>query len=590
MRHRSKRNDFSPSRTMFGRTGILKHLPNQEDYVQSVNPNISALRIAGVYSIIGVLWILLSDRFLVMLVDDKRRLQFLSVAKGWLFVFLTAGLLFVLIRRTLNGIKKTDEQRLAAYRSAVLAHEELEQAYEEIIATEEELRIQYEQLEDQQHRIHENENKLEFLAYHDSMTGLPNKQALFDRSKQGLAEGCYGALLFLDIDNFKYINDTMGHEIGNALIVGASERLQQLIGHRGELYQFGGDEFVFLFSDLGYADEAERLANMILLEFRKALPLDRSEYHIGFSIGISLYPSHERDVMELVQLSEIAMYRAKESGKGTYVLYDEGMTRRYRERMIIEKHLHEAKDKDEFYLVYQPQFNMKANRVTGLEALMRWKSAALGEISPGKFIEIAEDSHLIIPLGAWVLRGACRELKRLRDLGHVDVTMSVNISLLQLMQPDFCQQVMETLLEYRLPPECLELELTESLFMESYDAVVAKLNVLRKANIRIALDDFGTGYSSLSYLTHLPITTLKIDKSFIDTLLTDRNQSILVEQIIQIGKRIGMGLVAEGVEWKEQGDRLSELGCETIQGYLFSRPLPSEQVETLLAAQTHTIE
>ncbi|WP_058302953.1 putative bifunctional diguanylate cyclase/phosphodiesterase [Gorillibacterium timonense] len=586
MRQKQANKDFRNKLAAFGHRQMPELVPLESDLPETFSPIRSSLRIAGLYVLIGGVWILLSDRILALLVSDVHLLNTISVAKGWFFVLLTGLLLYLLIRRTLARIKKTECQLQRSYRERVLAHEELEQAYEEITATEEELRMQYEQLEEQQERLFENERKLEHLAYHDVLTGMPNKLALFERAAAGLQTGGgRSALLFLDIDNFKYINDTMGHDFGDELIVKACERLVAILDGQGTVYQFGGDEFLLLLPRIQDVADAEEIAGRILSEFRKALDIRKSLFHIGLSIGISLYPDHGQDMMELVKRADIAMYRAKETGKGASVLYDESMTDRFTERMTIEKLMYQARDLNEFFLVYQPQYDVKTGAVAGLEALVRWTSPTLGEVSPLKFIEVAEDTHLIIPLGTWVLKSACRELKKLHDQGYPKLTMSVNISLLQLMQTDFCEQVLDTLQEYGLRPDCLELELTESLFIESYDAVVAKLNVLREANVRIALDDFGTGYSSLSYLTHLPISTLKIDKSFIDTLLSDRNQAILVDQIIQIGKRIGMCTVAEGVEREEQLIRLQELGCDMVQGFLCSRPIPPAEVEALLAEQ-----
>jgi len=583
MRYKTKRKDDKARLAAFGHRQVPELIPLESELPEQFNPRRTALKISGVYVLTGGLWILLSDRLVEAFVHNVHLISEISTGKGWFFILMTGGMLYLLIRRTLLRIKKTEGRLQNAYRERVLAHEELEQAYEEITATEEELRMQYEQLEEQQQMILDNERKMEHLAYHDALTGMPNKLALFERAAAGLrSAGGSSALLFMDIDNFKYINDTMGHDFGDELIVAACKRLDAILNGRGTLYQFGGDEFLILLPGIGDQAAAAAAAERVLEEFRKPLTIRGSQFHISFSVGISLYPEHGQDMMELVKWADIAMYRAKETGKGSSILYDESLKDRFTERMAIEKHMHQARSREEFYLVYQPQYQVSGGGIKGFEALVRWNSPVLGEVSPLRFIKVAEDSHLIIPLGAWVLKSACRVLRSLHDRGYRDMIMSVNVSLLQLMQDDFCDLVLETIREYGLPADRLELELTESLFIESYDAVAPKLNRLREAQVRIALDDFGTGYSSLSCLTELPISTLKIDKSFVDSLLTNSRQEILVEMIIGIGKRIGMSTVAEGVEAEAQLELLRRLGCDLVQGFLCSRPLPEEEVIALL--------
>ncbi|KGE20175.1 hypothetical protein PWYN_13170 [Paenibacillus wynnii] len=425
------------------------------------------------------------------------------------------------------------------------------------------------------------------LAYHDLLTGLPNKLALYENASQFIRTDSSGhaALLFVDIDNFKYINDTMGHGFGDRLIVKASQRLISIVGEEGVVYRFGGDEFIILLYPLSGAASIKLMAGRILSGFKKAVEMDNSLLHISASIGISVYPEHGNDIMELVKRADIAMYKAKDAGKGKYVIFDQPLNDDFSERMNIEKQLYAAMEQQEFELYYQPQVDLAQNKITGLEALLRWNSPVLGYVSPLKFIKVAEDSHIIIPLGAWVLQKACDFLKKLHGQGFTELTMSVNISMLQLLQTDFNELVVDTLQASGLEPHYLELEITESVLVESYDYVSDKLKQLRDLNIKIALDDFGTGYSSLSYLTHLPISTLKIDKSFIDTIRTGTNQSTLVEEIILIGKRMSMSVVAEGVEKTGQLEYLQEQGCDKIQGYLFSRPLAADAIVELLAGQ-----
>ncbi|MGO4374487.1 putative bifunctional diguanylate cyclase/phosphodiesterase, partial [Paenibacillus sp. MCAF20] len=359
-------------------------------------------------------------------------------------------------------------------------------------------------------------------------------------------------------------------------------RLRAIVGRQGDVYRFGGDEFIIVWHSLEEQEYIHVAAGSVLSCFKEAVDVENTMIHISISVGVSLYPDHGSDMMELVKRADIAMYKAKEAGKDNYVVFDHPLNEMFAERMMIEKQLYKALEQEEFELVYQPQVDLASNRISGLEALLRWKSPELGYVSPLKFINVAEDSHLIVPIGEWVLATACRFLNELHRKGFADLTMSVNISVLQLMQNDFNEMVLRTLGQSGLVPHHLELEITESVLLESYDYVSVKLNELKRENIKIALDDFGTGYSSLSHLTHLPISTLKIDKSFIDLIGAESNQATLVEQIILIGKRMSMCVIAEGVENERQLAYLQERGCDKVQGYLFSKPLSAGDLEQLL--------
>lgn len=551
---------------------------------QTFSPLRGSLKISGIYFIIGCLWIPLTDIAVSSFMHNNKWIKLINMIKGWFFVFMTAALIFALILGTLKRIKRMETKLELAYKDKVYAHEDLESAYEEITATEEELRQQYDQLIENQCKLTDNEEKMHHLAYHDSLTGLPNKLALYENGANTIIADSISisSLMLVDIDSFKYINDTMGHEFGDRLIMKTSKRLLSIVEEKGAIYRFGGDEFAILLHPTENREIITKIADDILTGFKEAIEMDNSLLHISVSIGISIFPEHGNDFMELLKRADIAMYKAKEGGKGKVVVFDHPLNDTFTERMNIEKQLHKALAQGEFELFYQPQVDLIQNRVTGLEALLRWDSPELGVISPNKFIKVAEDSHLIIPLGTWVLRTACAFLKSLHELGLQHLTMSVNISMLQLLQSDFNELVLETLQVCGLKPEYLELEITESVLVESYDHVSSRLNELRDYNIKIALDDFGTGYSSLSYLTHLPISTLKIDKSFIDTIRTGTYQAALVEQIIMIGKKMNMCVIAEGVERTMQLEYLQEQGCDKIQGFLFSKPQSAQNVEQLL--------
>lgn len=460
-----------------------------------------------------------------------------------------------------------------------MSYEELESTYEELTALQDELLEQYTKVVENQELLQTSEEKYRQLAYNDVLSGLPNRLSLTEELKgliEEYAEGC-AALFFLDIDNFKYINDTLGHSFGDELLVKVGERLLSLSDKRTRQFRFGGDEFVILFRDVDGTDEVIAYAQSLVQGFKEPFQLNASAVHVSTSIGIARYPENGNNAEELLKNADIAMYKAKEAGKGTYVMYGQAMQQHFDERMIVEKHLRTAIPNNELSLHYQPLVDTASGAIWGFEALIRWNSPVLGFVSPLSFIKIAEDCRLIIPIGEWVLRSACRFIKELHAQGYEGYHVSVNISVIQLMLDDFTDMVCGILRETGLPPEYLELEITESIFMESFEAIGSKLEALKKRGVGIALDDFGTGYSSLSYLKQLPITTLKIDKSFIDSIDAPNNRS-LAKSIMTIGHDMGLSVTAEGVETPEQLAFLERTHCDKIQGYLISRPIPEHEV------------
>ncbi|GGF65433.1 hypothetical protein GCM10010912_08080 [Paenibacillus albidus] len=456
------------------------------------------------------------------------------------------------------------------------SYQELEATYEQLTATQQELVGQYDLLLENQKNMHR-------LAYSDSLSDLPNRVSLLDRMEKYFRRpGGKAALLFVDTDNFKYINDTLGHKFGDILIRQASERLQSVVRTGDMLSRLGGDEFVIFLKNEDDRKAVLALAENILRAFRKSFLIGESRLYVSVSIGISFYPEDGTTTEEILKNADVAMYRAKEEGKGRYVLYDKSMHEAFNERMNIEKHLRGAMTGHEFELYYQPQLDIRSGFISGFEALIRWNSPELGFVSPLSFIKVAEDSRLIIDIGEWVLREACQFMKDIHDrLGH-PYKISVNISVIQLLQDDFTMMVLDSLQESGLEPGFLELEITESIFMESFESIVSKLEFLKSRGIRIALDDFGTGYSSLSYLQQLPISTLKMDKTFIDSLSVKAYSQSFVQTIVQLGHNMGLEVVAEGVEEASQLEFLKDTGCDKVQGYLISRPVPEREVLQLL--------
>lgn len=504
---------------------------------------------------------------------DTYKTLILSVLAAFIILIIFVCILLVYIKK----IKKMKE-------SLSHSHEELTQIYEELAASDEELQQQFDEVLTINEKLRISEEKLIHLAFHDTLTGLPNKLSLYENSNKDvfISQDSKSALLFIDMDNFKYINDTMGHAFGDQLIIKVSERLTSLLKEGCSIYRLSGDEFVIIAQDIKGKEDAEVFASHILAGFKEDFDVLNSVIHISVSIGIVVYPEHGNSIEELLKFADIAMYKAKDEGRNRYVVYNQFMNEAFTERMTIERYLHTALEKNEFEIYYQPQFDLELNKITGLEALLRWKSPELGFVSPLKFIKVAEDTHLIIPLGAWVLRNACAFLKQLHKKGYADLTVSVNISMLQLLQTDFNDMVLDTLEFFGLEHNYLELEITESILMESYETIATKLEKLGETGIGIALDDFGKGYSSLSYLKQLPISTLKIDKSFIDDITCEDASGTLIGQIVTLGKSMGMCVVAEGVETQEQLAYLVNHECNKIQGYLFSKPIPEGEIEKLL--------
>ncbi len=527
------------------------------------DPKRAAIKIAGIYMLLGALWILLSDKILGLLVSDRQTLIMISLAKGWICIAVTGLVVFSLINSALKKIKASNE---------------------EIMASREEMRRQLDRLKESREQLAQSEERLHHMACYDVLTGLPGRMALYE-NLSGISEGSAdrrGALFFIDLDDFKFINDSKGHSFGDRLIKRSGERLVRTLENTGAVYRLGGDEFVIVAGNVEKKEEAETLASKILSAFKRPFRIGESTLHINISIGVSLYPEHGRDIDELLRCADIAMYRAKKEGRNRYVVYSQPMNDVVAERVLIEKHMHTALENGEFELHYQPQLDINENRVTGLEALLRWHSRELGSVSPLKFIRIAEQTQLIMPLGNWVLRKACSFIKNLYSQGHTNITLSVNISVLQLLQNNFENEVLEVLESYELEPECLELEITESVLIESYEAIEGKLRFLHGKGVRIALDDFGKGYSSLSYLKQLPISTLKIDKSFIDGISSGSGDEPLTGHIVTMGRSMGLNVIAEGVETPEQVDYLLKHKCDKIQGFLFSRPLPEREAEILV--------
>ena len=554
-----------------------KAVLSEED---KLNPGQASVRIAIIYMLVGTIWILMSDKLLGLLVMDKEAVTRISIAKGWIFVIATGMLVYLLVDSTLVKLKAAEDKLYINYQSLIYTNMELAEAYYSAAESQNELRGQYEKLVENQKKLENSEKELEYQVYHDHITGVLNRLSLIKHINEHTGSGDINqlAVMIVDIDNFKLINDTMGHSFGDQLLVRVCSHFEDLLGADSTIYRFGGDGFVIVYENFSETSQVEKLAVRLLKGFKSPFEIDDSKLFITISIGIALYPEQGKDVEELLKNADIALYKAKATGKNRIVFYNKPMDEVVSERVYVEKHLRTALDNNEFELYYQPQLDISAKKISGFEALIRWNSPEMGFVSPLKFIGIAEDTHMIIPIGEWVLRNACIYLKKLHQQGFKELTMSVNISMIQLIQEDFTDMVMENLERNKLDPKYLELEITESTLMESYEIIERKLVALRNKGLRVALDDFGKGYSSLNYLRQLPISTLKIDKSFIDTIGSGGKHESMTNLIVKIGRTMGLKVVAEGVETREQMEYLIKSKCDSIQGYLFSKPVPEGEV------------
>jgi diguanylate cyclase (GGDEF)-like protein/PAS domain S-box-containing protein len=429
------------------------------------------------------------------------------------------------------------------------------------------------------------EKQIKHLAYHDTLTGLPNRVLFHDRLQQALSQAARKehimGVMFLDLDRFKIINDTLGHDVGDELLKAVSQRLKNCIRQGDTVVRLGGDEFTIILPIIGKAEDAAFVAQKILTTLAEPFLLNHQELHITSSIGISLYPNDGEDTQTLIKNADIAMYRAKDLGKNNYQFYTADINSRALESITLENALRHALERDELLLHYQPKIDIRSGRIVGVEALVRWRHPEFGLVPPDKFIPLAEETNLIIPIGEWVLRTACEQGSRWRERGLPAWRMAVNLSARQFRHKNLLKPIFRILRETGFDPHHLELEITESLIMQGAGQTIAILEELDEAGIHLSLDDFGTGYSSLSYLKRFPIDTVKIDSSFVRDIHTDPNDAAITSAIIAMAHSLKLSVIAEGVETEEQLAFLRERGCDEYQGFLFSRPLPAEEMERL---------
>ena len=433
------------------------------------------------------------------------------------------------------------------------------------------------------------QEKLNHLAYHDALTDLPNQVLFKDRLKQAIAYSRRSdqmhAVLLLNLDRFKTINDSLGYTAGDRLLQSVAQRLTSCVRESDTVARFGSDEFAILLTQISRPQDAANAARAIKEVLDQAFIFDEQEVFISTSIGIGMYPHDDRDTAGLLKSASAALQRAKVEGGNNYQFYTAGGTTRALKQLVLESNLRGALDRAEFVVHYQPQVTIPDFHLVGMEALVRWRHPSLGMLYPSEFVPLAEDSGLIIPLGEWVMRNACLQNKAWQDAGLMPMRLSVNFSARQFQQPSFITSVAEILKTTNLDPRWVEVEITESSIMKEPDQAIEKLHELKLMGIRVAIDDFGTGYSSLNYLKRFPIDTLKIDKTFVADVCKDPHDTAIVRAIITLGHALDLTVIAEGVETQEQLKYLSSLGCDVVQGFLFSKSLSAPVFEELLVEQ-----
>jgi diguanylate cyclase (GGDEF)-like protein len=436
------------------------------------------------------------------------------------------------------------------------------------------------------------EEILQYQAFHDTLTDLPNRALFHEQLSLAIANAHRNAnqmaVIFLDLDCFKNINDTLGHSTGDRILQFFAKRLTACLAEGETIARWGGDEFTVLLPHIKSAEDTAKLAQKFITLLKQPFDIDEHQLYVKSSLGISIYPQDGNDSETLLKHADAAVYRAKEEGRDRYQFYNSSMTSKVSERLKLESLLHQAIAKEELFLVYQPQIELATGKTIGTEALIRWLNPELGLVAPMKFIPLAEENGLIVPIGEWVLRTACAQNKAWQDDGLGFFKVSVNLSARQFQTANLVETVAQVLAETGLAPQWLELEITETTIMENVEFACQALERLQQIGVRISLDDFGTGYSSLGYLKQFPFHTLKIDRSFVRDLQGNSRDAAIIAAIVALGQGLNMRTIAEGVETQQQLDLLKELQCEVIQGYLLSKPLTTRDLVNFLIARKQT--
>ena len=563
---------------------IDKDINNYLNGGYEINPYIESIRISVIYGVIGSLWILLSDQLLAKVVTDRELFTKLATYKGWAFVCITMMLIFSLVSRRLSLFKNAVEKIANNF-------EELSSNHEELVALEEELRQQFEELETHRNALIISEERLHSLAYYDMLTELPNRflfeekvNDLISNNEKSLLKKKF-ALINMDVDNFKHINDALGHAAGDLLLQYISNKLEKQVKAPDFVARLSGNEFAIVFEEIKDRQDILNKIQEVLKDLKEPWILDKQEFFITFSIGIAIYPEHGQNLSVLLKNSDIAMYFIKKKMKGNYCFYLSEMQEKSLEQIKMVNDLRHAVDNNELKLVYQPIINLNNNKLIGLEVLVRWIHPIRGMIPPMEFIPLAEETGLIFEIEKWIVKTSLIQKQQWEELGYPNVKMSINISGKRVTSKGFINEISELLSETKVNCVEIQLEVTETALMEDLDASMKILNEVKDMKVKIALDDFGTGYSSLTYLKKLPIDVVKLDREFIRNISKIGEDQVIVEYAINLIHRLKMEIVVEGIETKEQLEFLKKNNCDYGQGYLFSKPISKEEFEKLLMSR-----
>lgn len=544
----------------------------------NIKPYSEAIRIAVLYGIAGALWILLSDELLSKLVPNVEAFKKFATYKGWVYVLVTMLLIYSLVLKRLLLFEKAIQEILNNIQELNASNEELNASNEELMALEEELREQFYE----QKLI---ENKLNSLAYFDSLTELPNR-ASFERKINNLINKKYNssrkfALVYMDIDNFKNINDTLGHASGNLFLKDISSILKEKIKSPDFVARLGGDEFALIFQNVEDRMDVTNRVQNLLKHLRRHWIIDKQEFFISFSLGISMYPEHGDNLDMLLRNADIAMYFVKKNMKDDYSFYFDEMQDKNLKQIKTINDLYHAIDNKEFVLYYQPIINLKNGRLIGVEALIRWIHPTKGMIPPMEFIPLAEETGLIYEICKWVFNTALMQKVSWEQQGYNYIKMSINVSGKRITHEKFLEDVNKCVLEAGVRCDEIQLEVTETAVIQDLEASMKILKKVKDMGMKIALDDFGTGYSSLTYIQKLPIDVVKLDRDFIKGISNNGQDKLIIQSIIRLVHDLNLEIVAEGIETKEQEAFLKQNHCDYGQGYLFSKPITKEEIEEL---------
>lgn len=533
----------------------------------------------------GCVWFIFSGSFVALAAENNTSVEQVGsqIVNKKLIYFLIGAIFVLLVLFTILMVNV--KKRSKAEKAAILArqklkasYKELEKAYEEVTETKNALYSRYEELKVSKEKVRK-------IAYTDYLTELPNRVAfseMLDSVMLTLRNDEVVALVDIDLDNFKNINDTLGHSYGDEMLIDVAHRLSEVLTEDDYLARIGGDEFVVLTQNLNDIPAYEEKIKKIQKVFTYPFILSTKEFFVTVSMGITFAPKDGKSTQTLIKNMDSAMYVAKENGKNNYCYFDDSINDRMMKKIEMQSELRKAIENDEFEVYYQAQMDLETDRVVGFEALARWNHPKNGVIMPKEFIPVAEENGLIVAIGKKMLYGACKQLREWELAGYNDIIMAVNLSARQFRDADFVKMVMEVLEETKANANYLEFEITESIALDDMEYTVATIKKLQELGITFSLDDFGTGYSSLNYLKKLPVNNLKIDKSFLDTVLENKSDQKIISTMIELAKVLNIEVIAEGVEYSEQEQFLKNVNCNKAQGYFYSKPVPKEDASDLL--------